>query len=466
MMRYSNSYCYENNIIFDNQTRNYVKNGSHLFTNEQITRINYCSSITIFGLVDPLPQLGGNLKEIIFGSSSKFNQTLDFLPLNIEKITFAGDFDQSLDNLPPSMKEIIFDTNSRFNQPINCDVVPFNNFEKLPINFNSPIFNFPSHLTKIIFSDGYNQPLKNLPPNLQHITFGKNFNQPIENLPSTVDTILFPPDGKFSKLIDLGNTQINKIPDLPINFDAPILNIPKHWTKIIFSDGYNQPLTNFPAKLKHVTFGKKFNQPINNLPPTINTIIFSIKGDFNQQIDLLPDHLGKITLPNVFNQPINNLPPELRSLKLGSSFNHEIKNLPPKLKILKLGSSFNHEIKNLPSNLKVLRLETHDDCEIKNLPPKLRKLYLGFNNLYDIFCMSKLFNLPNSLRQITIINEDFTSSTEYMDRDLMRDTLYDYEQSLPQEFSDVTYAPYKYCHTYKKQNNTFVRKRQNNKITK
>jgi hypothetical protein len=52
--------------------------------------------------------------------------------------------------------------------------------------FNHTVDNLPSSLTHLTFGDWFNQAVDNLPGPLTHITFGVCFNHPVDKLPSSL----------------------------------------------------------------------------------------------------------------------------------------------------------------------------------------------------------------------------------------------------------------------------------------
>jgi len=127
-------------------------------------------------------------------TDNNFNQPVNFIPHEVTHIKFGINFDQELNNLPPSLKYLEF---SHFN------TVKYNKF---------------------------NKNLDNLPYGLEtlKIVLNSNFNQLLVNLPPTIKNLYI-----YSKVLKNVATIINSLPDnveyLEINFitDDDIKNIIK-----------------------------------------------------------------------------------------------------------------------------------------------------------------------------------------------------------------------------------------------
>lgn len=149
---------------------------------------------------EPLFNLPNSLVELILGPA--FNQSLDYLPINLEKLYICsnGDisqFNQPLDNLPKRLKWLWFFHNSKFNQPINNlpDSIEVLNLGQ---SFNHPIDNLPENLIFLSFGyalqrigldSAFNCKINNLPRNLKFLILGNNFNHSINNLPKSIEVL-------------------------------------------------------------------------------------------------------------------------------------------------------------------------------------------------------------------------------------------------------------------------------------
>lgn len=105
---------------------------------------------------------------------------------------------------------------------------------------------FPSHITRLTFSDSFDKNIENkIPSTVIHLTFGNQFDQPIVGcIPSSVKKIEF---GYF--------------------FDQPIENcIPSNITHLKFGNCFNQMITNnIPKTITHLILGCHFKHPIRGL---------------------------------------------------------------------------------------------------------------------------------------------------------------------------------------------------------
>jgi hypothetical protein len=115
------------------------------------------------------------------------NILCDNLPKSLHGISFRGDFDKPLDNLPHNLKIIKF---------LMCESKFSHSLSNLPINLNT-IMNYPNvpcdllpiHLKKITFASEFDQNVDNLPLNIKEIIFNYSFKKSINNLPDSVEKI-------------------------------------------------------------------------------------------------------------------------------------------------------------------------------------------------------------------------------------------------------------------------------------
>ena len=163
---------------------------------------------------EELKDLPVDVKIIIFGKLSTFNQKVDNLPNNLTHLTFGSTFNQIVDNLPKNLTHLTFGH-----------------------YFNQSVDNLPSSLTYLTLGMYFNQKIDNLPNNLTHLTIGHCFSQSIDKLPKSIRKLGFYSCSKIR----------NNIPE----------NIEK--IKIIFygDDAYNSTVKNIPSHIKEIKINAK-----------------------------------------------------------------------------------------------------------------------------------------------------------------------------------------------------------------
>lgn len=104
-----------------------------------------------------------NIIFIEFGKGSCFNQKIDNLPYNLERLILSDSFNQKIDNLPSKLWCM-----------------------KIGNNFNQEIDNLPQSLEILDLGNNFNKNIDNLPDNMHTLQLGKNFDQEINKLPSAI----------------------------------------------------------------------------------------------------------------------------------------------------------------------------------------------------------------------------------------------------------------------------------------
>lgn len=104
-----------------------------------------------------------------------FNLPLD-VPPSITSLTFGSEFNQPLDNLPPSLKRLKFISVSSFSHSL--DNLPPSLTHLLGVHFNQPVDHLPSSLVQLELFGTFNQPIDHLPASLTHLSLGMHFGFP------------------------------------------------------------------------------------------------------------------------------------------------------------------------------------------------------------------------------------------------------------------------------------------------
>lgn len=109
-------------------------------------------------------------------------------PPNLKKLSFEGQFNQPLDNLPQSLIKLYM-VGSQFNHPL--PKLPNIKHLILPYIYNKPITDFPS-LVYLSGGRSYTHPINDkLFPNLRKLYIYDNFNQPLDTLPTKLTSLSF-----------------------------------------------------------------------------------------------------------------------------------------------------------------------------------------------------------------------------------------------------------------------------------
>jgi hypothetical protein len=153
---------------------------------------HYIDLAAVSTCADLVPILDENRILVHFGLKKlklygKFNQPVDYLPLDIQELTFGSNFNQSVNNLPSKIQKLTFDWD--FNQSV--DNLPHNiKYLTFGYKFNQPIDNLPSGVEELTLGEGFNQSLGcNLPKWLKRLTISKNYTKTIIHIPVSVNII-------------------------------------------------------------------------------------------------------------------------------------------------------------------------------------------------------------------------------------------------------------------------------------
>lgn len=207
--------------------------------------------------------------------------------------------------------------------------------QELEVCTSLPAISLPSALQSLTFAGPFDQPMDEvaLPSALQSLACCGDFNQPMDKvaLPSALKSLTF--RGKFNRSMDnvalpsalrsltLGRStgQDDVEEHLSANDLAPFESI------TIPSDKFNQPMDKvaLPSALQSLAFGDEFDQPMDKLtlPDSLQSLTFGYY--FNQPMDdvALPSNLQSLSFGIFFDQPLDKvaLPSALQRLTVGAS---------------------------------------------------------------------------------------------------------------------------------------------------
>ena len=313
---------------------------------------------------------------------------------------------------------------SKINKPINLNLlnknftrVVFSNYKYIRLFFSNnniynsanhnewkPQFNsklvLPNKITHLTLGYCFNCPI-NLTNNIQltHLTFGNNFNQPI-NLSNNIQLTHLTFGNNFNQPIELVENLIEL--NFGVYFDHPI-KLPNKLTHLSFGIFFDQPIE-LVKSLTHIRFGTLFNQPI-ILPKNIQSISFGTY--FDQPINF-PKSLIQLHLGVSFSQSVN--PIELANLKyfeINCNNLSLVENLPNSLEKLIIGSCANFPLNNLPNSIKFIMILNEDYNEdLSNLPNSIEHIVL--NSKYD-----KLIPIQSIGKNLKLI--ECSSQYKYLD---------------------------------------------------
>ena len=173
-------------------------------------------------------------------------------------------------------------------------------------------------------------------------------------------------------------------------FNKSVDKLPNSIEWLFFGHKFNNHILKYPSNLKYLTFGYCFNQEIIQLPPNLERIVFGCH--FNQSIDMLPDTITHLSLFFDYYNICENYRFGIKKIYLpsgGKSHN----------------SKFAQKINKLPSNLINLFAPSIDIDELFSLT-KLTHLQI---NKYS----SNLLNLPKTLKQLIIENDNYKDNIIY-----------------------------------------------------
>ena len=119
-----------------------------------------------------------NYQIVIFGMN--FNQNIDCLPDNIEKLVLSVEFNNPVIKWPNNLKVLKFDAWDYFSNgycKFNHKLVNLPNIKELMIGtfYNHDIDDLPDSIEKLYFtrSTHFNHPINKLPKNLKYINLGR-----------------------------------------------------------------------------------------------------------------------------------------------------------------------------------------------------------------------------------------------------------------------------------------------------
>lgn len=225
------------------------------------------------------------LKSITYGTY--YDGSYDYTSAtSVTKLTFQGDFNQSLDDdisLPPNLRELTLGYG--FDKPFSMAPESLKELT-FGYNFNSEISpEVLRNLETLTFGDNYNKEelFQSECPNLRKLTFGSKYNQTID----------------FSKLPNL--------------------------EELTFGEEYNRALDGpLPDSLRYIRFGDMFNKELpEELPEGLEILILG--GHFDEDLDLSHTKLRELH----FASNLHN-----HGAQPGISFSRELDKLPDTLQVL------------------------------------------------------------------------------------------------------------------------------------
>lgn len=179
-----------------------------------------------------------NISTIFFDNESKFNQEINNLNFNVNKIIFGDNFNKGLEYLHDGIEELVFTPTSIF---------------------NSDLSNLPNSLKKLTLGSNYNLQLNSLPSGLEYLKIDSLYNQEIK---------VFPPKLKYLFFYDLcKNVEYNNLYQIDIK------------------EKYNFPIKNLPPNLFEIKYPQKYSHPIEKIPNTLKIIHISIHYKFIEDIE-------------------------------------------------------------------------------------------------------------------------------------------------------------------------------------
>lgn len=312
-------------------------------------------------LPNTLTHLSFDLKSPYYSDTTRFNQSLDNLPLTLTHLTLSQVFNRPLLNLPRGLKYL-----------------------KFGHDFNS-LIELPDSLEELYLGSYYDQVIDRLPPSLKALGVQGN-NTFSCRIPETVKTL------NLCRDVPIPPT----ITELIINYGVTIIqqDLPPMLTKLVLPPYFDDYIDKFPETITHLEFGSRYNKPIQNLPKNLRFL--KVGHYFNKSIGFLPDTVEHIELGNAFNLKTKKYPKNLKYLKFKGKFNKPLDNLPHGLLCLKLSNDFNQPLDNLPSTLTHLKIGRLFRQPIEKLPDSL--IYLKFKCRIE-----KQVNLPEGLQIIKFL---------------------------------------------------------------
>lgn len=211
--------------------------------------------------------LPDNLTSVTFGCS--FNQLIN-LPPELTHLTFGFKFNQHI-NLPPNLTHLTF--GYHFNQPLNLP----NYITHLTFGhyFNHPL-NLPLNLTHLTFGDEFNQ-LLNL-PNIKYLSINDNFQNIVDNLPNSLEELclasyfnspLYNLPSGLKKLVFDNYTEYDEVYDHELNLLSNSLEY------LALPNTYDKKILNFPPNLHLIKCSKNYVYKVELQKKNIFEIIYS-----------------------------------------------------------------------------------------------------------------------------------------------------------------------------------------------
>jgi hypothetical protein len=137
---------------------------------EKINRDNVVISASPITCVDNLPS--GKIKSLYL--IGEFNNSVDNLPIGIEKLYLGDTFNQSVDLIPISVK--FLSLGSKFNQPLNNLPPGLETLELETYKYKHPLSFLPASCKTVIQRGVFRRHLNDLPDTVEniiiHITYG------------------------------------------------------------------------------------------------------------------------------------------------------------------------------------------------------------------------------------------------------------------------------------------------------
>lgn len=364
-----------------------------------------CNYISVFKKLQPiLDKTITRIKvdDLSYGNLKSLPKSLVFLNIrvcryqavpfdlpNLKYLALGRHFDHSLDMLPPNLEELVLHPGSRFNSSI--DRLPMTLLRlRLNNNFNQPVNNLPENLSELYLGANFNQSIGKLPPKLTKLWI--LYLPPIYRLHSSVEGEFR--QGRFNQEMFYLPHSLVELKVYSSMFDGSLEAIP-HEIQILHLivdtlldiESLSYTTLSLPPKLNELKISHLDDRIARMLPGGILNLyterfsvlhtkltlpllqILSISTDmrfkFPSLLCELPPHIRELTILGGFNHKLCCLPHGLLRLTLGERFNHSVRNLPRNVKYLKLGKGFKKTIASLPSSL--VELHTHPEYTHKSL---------------------------------------------------------------------------------------------------
>lgn len=231
----------------DNDMVHYIGDKEEEMKNFLIKRVSVnddeMKKIKFYSNIEDLPS---NIKMIKFGHD-KVCDIDGTLPNELEFLVLAGCYDDKIDNLPSSL--IGLEVGVLFNETV--DFLPINlKFLSLADSvFNNSVDNLPPNLEYLFFGNHFNQPVDNLPNKLKIVHFGYDFNQPIDNLPDSIEELALVKT-IFGEFDSDGDTDYHHS-----SFNQKINKLPKSLKRLYISERHKEEINNIPEGCEIIKIG-------------------------------------------------------------------------------------------------------------------------------------------------------------------------------------------------------------------